>query len=88
MKNFNEKGLKVLLPLYKARNFPASLTDAERIVWEQYKHDYLITGGNDSRLARYFAKLEELKQQSKLTDKQTHIIEELRLYGKALFPEN
>ena len=85
---FYDKRLKALLPLYKARNFPASLTDAERIVWEQYKHDYLITGGNDSRLARYFAKLEELKQQSKLTDKQTHIIEELRLYGKALFPEN
>lgn len=81
-----DKRLKTLLPLYKARNFPTSLTDTERATWEHHKHEYLFKGGDNSRLAHYFAKLEELKQQSSPSDKEKYIIEELRLYGEALLP--
>ena len=85
---FHDKRLKELLPLYKARNFTSSLTDTERAVWEQHCQDYLFVGGTNSRLARYFSKLEELKQQVGTTDKQKYVLEDLRLYGESLLPDS
>ena len=74
--------------LYKARNFTASLTNSETSAWEQYRQDYLLAGGENSRLAHYLNKIEEVKKQTKLTKQQKYILEELQLYGESLMPAN
>lgn len=52
--------LKSLLPLYKARNYPKSLTSEELGAWEEFCRLRLFEGGQSSRLAKYFARLSEL----------------------------
>ena len=83
-----DKRLRELLPLYKARNFPKKLTDEERAAWEAYKHKQLIAGGEKSRLARYFARIEELSKRSYLTPEQRYVLEDLNLYGQSLMPSD
>ncbi len=78
--------LRELLPLYKARNFPRKLTDEEKQAWEQYKAEQLTSGGSNSKLARYFARLQEISQRKDLTQNQKYLLEDLRLYGEAIMP--
>lgn len=77
--------LKNLLPLYKARNCPKALNQEERAAWDQFCHDKLLSGDNDSKLVKYFARLEELAKE-KLTGQQQYLLEELRLYGESIVP--
>lgn len=81
----HDERLKSLLPLYKARNHPASLTAEERQQWDEFCRQQLFEGGNDSRLAKYFARLAELAT-GKLTKPQSYLLEELQLYGQSLMP--
>lgn len=83
--DFDDDRLKSLMPLYKARNFSTSLTDEERAAWEAYCQQQLMAGGNASRLAQYFARLEELTRTAK-TDNQRYLLEELQLYGQSIIP--
>ena len=85
MNRLNDERLKSLLPLYKARNYPSSLTSEERQAWDEFCHQQVFAGGNDSKLAKYFARLGELAK-GNLTKQQTYIIEELQLYGQSLMP--
>jgi exodeoxyribonuclease-1 len=85
--NFRDQRLKNLLPLYKARNYPSSLGDEERAAWEEFCQQQLFEGGSRSRLARYFARLEELEQ-GRLTANQQYLLEELKLYGQAIVPSD
>ncbi|MDB5170593.1 MAG: Exodeoxyribonuclease, partial [Candidatus Saccharibacteria bacterium] len=78
--NFHDDRLKMLLPLYKARNYPKSLDSDERAAWDAFCAQKLFDGGTNSRLARYFARLAELAN-GKLTDSQKYLLEELQLYG-------
>lgn len=82
---FKDERLKQLLPLYKARNYPSSLTDEERAMWEAFIKRRLFDGGNSSRLAKYFARLGELAE-GKITPEQQFLLEELQLYGQSLVP--
>lgn len=77
--------LKNLLPLYKARNYPTSLTPEERAQWDGFCRRQLFEGGDDSGLARYFARLSELSAGA-LDDEQRYILEELQLYGQSVVP--
>jgi exodeoxyribonuclease-1 len=77
--------LKALLPLYKARNYPTSLTSEERQTWEAFCQRRLIGTKDRSPLARYMQRLEELGQRAK-TDAERYLLEELRLYGESLMP--
>ena len=77
--------LKSLLPLYKARNYPASLADDERAAWDGFCAQRLFDGGPSSRLAKYFARLGELSE-GKLTGQQQYLLEELQLYGQSIVP--
>lgn len=77
--------LRVLAPLYKARNYPATLTDDERQVWDKHIADRLFTGGQQSQLALFFARLSELAQ-TELTNQQQFLLEELQLYGQSVMP--
>ncbi len=82
-----DKRLQALLPLYKARNFPKSLSDEERAAWEKYRTQRLVGGKQQSRLARYFARLQELAAQPNLTAHQQYLLEELQLYGQSIMPD-
>jgi exodeoxyribonuclease-1 len=86
MTRFKDKRLQQLLPLYKARNFPKSLTDEERTQWEEYKNKKLFEGGDKSQLAQYFMKLQEIASRPNISTAQQHVLEDLQLYGQSLMP--
>ena len=82
---FNDRRLKSLLPLYKARNYPGSLTSAEQGSWNNYIKQRLSQGGQSSPLAGYFLRLDELAKTA-LSPSQQFLVEELKLYGQSLLP--
>ncbi len=84
---FGDLRLQALVPLYKARNYSKQLTDDERQVWEAHCKRILFDGGEQSRLARYFARLGELADKADLTSEQQYLLEELQLYGQSIMPE-
>ena len=84
--DFADERLKHLLPLYKARNYPASLTSDEQVWWEKYKQRRLLDGGEKSRVASYFKRLGELSEQPGLGAEQKYLLEELQLYGQSVLP--
>lgn len=81
-----DERLRQLLPLYKARNYPDSLSDDERRRWEAFIQRRLVDGGQTSRLARYFGRLQELAAKPDLTSQQSYLLEELQLYGQSVIP--
>ena len=83
---FNDERLKLLLPLYKARNFPRKLSDQERQEWEEYKQKQLLSGGKKSLLAIYFERLNQLNLQTDLSQDKRYLLEDLRLYGESITP--
>jgi exodeoxyribonuclease-1 len=83
--------LKNLVPLYKARNYPAALNGEERAEWEEFCRRRLFDGGTDSKLAAYFKRLDELASgapnpSGRSADEQQYILEELKLYGQSIVP--
>jgi exodeoxyribonuclease-1 len=75
--------LLALLPLYKARNFPAQLTSEERLAWDEFCRQRLQAGGTASRLAKFGARLQALAD-SKLTEAQRYILQELQFYAESI----
>ncbi len=84
VREFSDSRLKELLPLYKARNFPEKLTSEERQTWEDYLKVELMDGGQNSKLAQFFKRLEEVSSNRKLSKAQQSLIEDLDLYGQSL----
>ena len=82
----HDKRLQHLLPLYKARNFHGQLSSAERKTWDDFCHKRLFDGGETSRLAKYFLRIEELRARPGITKKQLSILTDLELYGQSLLP--
>lgn len=82
---FQDERLRLLLPLYKARNFPISMNDAEQDDWRNYCRHRLTDNGDNSRLAVYFSKLAELDNEPLPKNKQ-FLLEELQLYGQSIVP--
>jgi len=78
---FHDKRLKSLLPLYKARNFPKSLTDEERQEWENFRKTKL-----QKTLPKFFERLQQKSQEPGLTANQTYLLEELQLYAESIMP--
>ncbi len=85
--SFKDHRLDALLPLYKARNYPKNLTDEERQAWEQFRIRKLMQGGQHSKMAQYFGRLQEIAQRDNLTGHQKYLIEELQLYAESIVPE-
>jgi exodeoxyribonuclease-1 len=77
--------LRTLLPRYKARNYPAALSDEERMEWEKYRHQVLLDGGTESRLAKFMHRLNELSKTEADSDKR-YLLEELQLYAESIMP--
>lgn len=84
---FQDQRLQALMPLYRARNFPSVMSDEDRQAWETYRKRKLLSGGNASRLARYFARLGELSERTDLSGESRYLLEELQLYGQSIIPE-
>jgi exodeoxyribonuclease-1 len=87
---FIDERLKLLLPLYKARNFPKSLSGEEQEKWEEFRRHRLLDGGEKSRAAKFFQRLTELgaaDAQGASESSQRHfLLEELNLYAQAILP--
>lgn len=83
---FKDDRLSALLPLYKARNFPKSLTDDERAAWEQFRQRKLLGGKQSSRLALFFNRLGEIAERKDLSATDRYLLEELQLYGQSIMP--
>jgi exodeoxyribonuclease-1 len=84
---FHDSRLRQLLPLYKARNFPSELTQEERTWWDDFRTRKLLDGKSESKLAKYFARLDVLKQSGSLDENKRFILEELQLYGESIVPD-
>jgi exodeoxyribonuclease-1 len=85
--HFKDSRLEELLPLYKARNFPKLLTGEERVEWERFRRQRLTSGGQHSKLAKYFVRLQDVTAKGGLTSHQEYLIEELKLYAESIMPE-
>jgi exodeoxyribonuclease-1 len=86
--DFKDQRLIALLPLYKARNYPKAMTGEEREAWEKFCEQRLLAGGQHSRMARFFGRLQEIAARDDLTGHQQYILEELRLYAESIMPSN
>ncbi len=84
--SFKDSRLKALLPLYKARNFPSSLTPEEKSRWEQFCFERLFAGEEKSRAASYLQRIEELRTTKGTTQAQQHLLTDLELYVQSLMP--
>jgi exodeoxyribonuclease-1 len=76
---FSDSRLEQLLPHYKARNFPTSLTKDEQDIWEEWRSERLRAQ------SPIFAKSLQ-KLSSKATDEQRFILEELQLWAENILP--
>lgn len=85
--NFKDGRLALLLPLYKARNFPKSLSDQERLAWDEFRKNKLLAGGDSSKAAIFFKRLEELSKTPGIDDEKRYLLEELNLYAQSVMPE-
>lgn len=84
--DFTDPRLDTLLFLYKARQFPKSLTADEQKRWDAYRSERLVSGGEESKLAKYIARINELSVRGELTQSQLYALEELSLYGQSIVP--
>ncbi len=81
---FQDERLNKMLPLYKARNFPDSLTDQEMLDWEEYKGINLFEGDEGKlTIDQFLARVDELEADEKYTDKKG-ILSDLRAYASSL----
>ena len=84
--SFSDDRLTSLLPLYKARNYPQSLTSEERAAWDEFCHNQVFAGEQSSKLAKFFKRLAELGADAQLSDQKKYLLEELQLYGQSIVP--
>lgn len=84
---FKDDRLSALLPLYKARNYSGQLTSEEREQWENFRTRKLLGGGQNSRLAKFVARLQQVGADVNLTGHQQYLLEELKLYAESIMPE-
>lgn len=83
--NFSDERLKALWLRFKARNYPKTLTDEERSLWEQYRAQR-IKSGPGITLAKYANRLKTLAEEN-ISDKQKlFLLEELQLYAESIVP--
>ncbi len=83
---FVDERLIQLLPRYKARNFPRSLTASEREAWDNYRNERIIHGANGQlSLEQFAARLSELAA-IKTEDDMQFLLQELQLYAESIAP--
>ncbi len=78
--------LKQILPRYKARNYPSSLSSEERDAWDSYRAQVLLAGDQQSVVAKFGQRLEELRARPDITDDQKFLLDEIQLYAESILP--
>lgn len=81
---FKDGRLNLLLPLYKARNYPKTLDSREKQTWEDFRRHKLLDSG---RADNYFSRLEELSKTPGMNSEKKYLLEELNLYAQSILPE-
>lgn len=76
---FSDMRLAQLLPHYKARNFPSSLTKDEQELWEAWRTQHL-----QAQSPQFAKSLQKLSKNA--TDEQRFILEELQLWAENILP--
>lgn len=85
--DFSDGRLEKLLPRYKARNFPRSITSSEREIWEQYRTKRILNGCSGQLSLEQFAKrLSELAAAKASDDQAQYLLQELQLYAEGIAP--
>jgi exodeoxyribonuclease-1 len=82
---FKDGRLNLLLPLYKARNYPKALSESETKSWEIFRQRKLLDSG---RADNYFSRLDELSKTPGLAGEKQYLLEELNLYAQSVLPQN
>jgi exodeoxyribonuclease I len=81
--NFKDERLNLLLPLYRARNYPKTLSEQEQMDWEAFKNQKIVKSG---QAENYFKRLEELAKTPGSDGEKQYLLEELNLYAQAVIP--
>lgn len=87
---FEDERLRLLLPLYKARNFPDTLSDSEAKQWEAHRKHVLMKDGQNSRLYRFMSSLHAISQRSDIiaNPSKQFLLQELQLYAESVVPSD
>ena len=87
---FQDARLEEMLLRYKARNYPQTLTEEQRMHWEEYRRQKLLGPDNGGYLTMQglFERLNTLYQQPEMQQKDRDILEELALYAEAIYPSD
>jgi exodeoxyribonuclease-1 len=83
--DFEDARLNALFPLYKARNFPGSLNENERQIWEEHVARRLFEGSPNA-LEKFYKRLGELFLRDNLNTNQQYLLQELKLYAESITP--
>jgi len=84
---FQDTRLTEMLFRYKARNFPATLTDEEQSIWGQHCANKLLDDKSSYlTFNRFFARLNELAQSEKTNPKDQALLQDLRYYAESIIP--
>jgi len=81
--DFKDDRLNRLLPIYKARNYPAALDESERAAWEKFRTSKLLDSG---RADIYLKRLQELAETPGIGAEKLQLIEELNRYAQSILP--
>lgn len=84
--DFADSRLSELLPLYKARNYPQSLSQDENIWWQNYLKDKLISAGDKSLASQFFVELEEAAKEYQNDSSKSFLLTEIQLYVESILP--
>jgi exodeoxyribonuclease-1 len=79
---FEDPRLTKLLVLYKARNFPESLTQAEKNQYEEYKEEKFATSTKDRPSKEEYLNNIENMRKTKLSVKNKKILDKLEEWAK------
>ncbi len=83
---FSDARLESLLPLYISRNFPGSLSPAQKDHWKTFVLQKLNSGGKTSLAEQYFQKIDEALASGGLSKQKFSLLEDLKDYGTAITP--
>lgn len=88
--NLSDDRLVQLLPLYKARNYPDSLTPDEAQHWEAFRTRKLLGGSSDisGELHQFVQRLQSVASRSAVMEdsQKQYLLQELQLYAESIAP--
>ncbi|MBL4827746.1 MAG: exodeoxyribonuclease I, partial [Spongiibacteraceae bacterium] len=84
--HFEDSRLAEMLFRYRARNYPETLTDDERLLWEEFCYQRLTdsTFGADHVMEDCLEKIDTLLSDENISDRNRHVLEQLLEYTDTL----